>query len=187
MAKSKKSAGKPTQNPTPQPKQSEGGGEKQGQLNDLLKRRKDLEAEILELKKQILAEDKKDAEQIDIINRYEEKRTKNLKEYHELSDKISKIRKQDLEHLEKTEKIEKDKEKRQKEEEQKIKEIKEHHEDIQDLQEKAQVLMRSLSPDLLFCVSLSLLRVIALIGLLILSPCLMPVGQLFLFLPCLIP
>ena len=147
MAKSKKSAGKPTQNPTPQPKQSEGGGEKQGQLNDLLKRRKDLEAEILELKKQILAEDKKDAEQIDIINRYEEKRTKNLKEYHELSDKISKIRKQDLEHLEKTEKIEKDKEKRQKEEEQKIKEIKEHHEDIQDLQEKAQVLMRSLSEE----------------------------------------
>lgn len=147
MAKSKKSAGKPTQNPTPQPKQSEGGGEKQGQLTDLLKRRKDLEAEILELKKQILAEDKKDAEQIDIINRYEEKRTKNLKEYHELSDKISKIRKQDLEHLEKTEKIEKDKEKRQKEEEQKIKEIKEHHEDIQDLQEKAQVLMRSLSEE----------------------------------------
>jgi phage-related protein len=145
MAKSKKNAGKPTQNPTTQQKEADNGGGNASQLIDLLKRRKELESEILTLKKQILTEDKNDAEQVDRINRYEIQRTKHLKEYYALADKISKIRKQELEQLEKIQKIDREKEKLQKEEEHKIKQIKEHHEDIQDLQEKSQVLMRSLS------------------------------------------
>lgn len=150
MAK-KKNTGRPAPKPTQQ-KQSGSNenaenGDRQSKLLDLLKRRKELESEILALKKQISTEDRNDAEQVEKINRFEGKRVKLTKEYFELLEKIAKIRKDEREELVKIEKLEIDKQKRQKEEEQRIKNIQEHHEDIADLQEKAQVLMRSLSEE----------------------------------------
>lgn len=150
MAK-KKNTGRPAPKPTQQ-KQSGSNenaenGDRQSKLLDLLKRRKELETEILALKKQIFTEDKNDAEQIDKINRFEGKRVKLTKEYFDLLEKIAKIRKDEREELVKIEKLEIDKQKRQKEEEKRIKSIQEHHEEIGDLQERAQVLMRSLSEE----------------------------------------
>jgi len=117
----------------------------QNQMLDLLKRRKELESEILALKKQILTEDKNDAKEVDKINRYEISRNKHIKEYYEILEKISKLRKEQLDYEIKTQKLEKEKEKLQKEEELKIKSKEQHIEDINELQEKSLVLMRSMS------------------------------------------
>jgi phage-related protein len=147
MAKKRTKQVPSTKKPTAQQTSSQQGNDesKQTQISDLLKRRKELESEILAIKKQILTEDKNDAEQLDKINRFEIKRNKHIKEYYEVSEKISKLRKDELDNLIKIEKLEKEKEKRQKEEEKKIKSIEEHTEEIYELQEKSLVLMRSMS------------------------------------------